>query len=99
MVFFFGARAKADLYYTEYLSSFESKLADFKFIPVLSLPDTEDNWQGKTGYITRYLDDYIKEAETTEAYLCGSPGMINAMVNGLKECGIQEKNIFYDSFS
>ncbi|MCF7912137.1 MAG: 2Fe-2S iron-sulfur cluster binding domain-containing protein [Candidatus Cloacimonetes bacterium] len=96
--YFFGARCKEDLYLTEYLYEFENKLADFEYHPVLSQPGEEDKWQGKTGYITPYLKDVIRDSKNTEAYLCGSPGMINSVSKGLKEYGISESDIFYDSF-
>ncbi|HOP63368.1 MAG TPA: monooxygenase, partial [Spirochaetota bacterium] len=34
-----------------------------------------------------------------EAYLCGSPGMIDACVKVLTENGIPADRIFYDKFS
>ena len=98
IAYFFGARCKDDLYLTDYLYEFETKLTDFQYHPVISQPCEEDQWQGKTGYITPYLKDVIKDSKNTEAYLCGSPGMISAMVKGLKKYGISENNIFYDSF-
>jgi Na+-transporting NADH:ubiquinone oxidoreductase subunit F len=99
MAFYFGARTLADLYYTTFMTEFEDKIADFKYYPVLSQPEENDNWQGKTGFVTPYLKDFIKDAASTEAYLCGSPGMINAIKKGLLEYGIKEEMIFYDSFS
>ncbi len=99
IIFFFGAKTKADLYLTSYLKDFESKLTNFQYHPVLSKPDPEDNWQGKTGYITPFLKENIKKSANTEAYLCGSPGMINSILKGLRECGLKEENIFFDSFN
>ena len=98
MVYFFGARTVKDLYLTEYFHEFENTLADFTYVPVLSQPDESDNWQGRQGYITKYLAEFVKDCANTEAYLCGSPAMINAMVKGLHACGIKEENIYYDSF-
>ena len=99
VLFYFGARCKEDLYLTEYLYDFESKLIDFEYYPVLSQPCEEDKWQGKTGYITPYIKEQIRDSKNTEAYLCGSPGMINSVTKALKEYGISESDIFYDSFS
>ncbi|MCF7918765.1 MAG: 2Fe-2S iron-sulfur cluster binding domain-containing protein [Candidatus Cloacimonetes bacterium] len=98
MVYFFGARAVQDLYLTEYFHDFEKKLADFNYVPVLSQPLENDKWEGRTGYITQYLTEFVRDCANTEAYLCGSPAMINAMVKGLKECGIKDEKIYYDSF-
>ncbi|MDY6916202.1 MAG: oxidoreductase, partial [Candidatus Cloacimonadota bacterium] len=98
MVYMFGARTKKDLYLTEFLRNLEKKLAKFTYIPVLSQPEEDTDWQGKTGYIPPYFPEYIKEPENTEAYLCGSPGMIAAVKKSLIENGISEDKIYYDSF-
>jgi Na+-transporting NADH:ubiquinone oxidoreductase subunit F len=98
MTYFFGARAVKDLYLTEYLTSYESKLKNFNYVPVLSHPDNDDNWDGRTGYVMPHFDDFIKRPAETEAYLCGSPGMIKAVSKGLKDIGVPENQIFYDSF-
>jgi len=98
MVYFFGARSQKDLYLTEYFRGFEKKMENFTFVPVLSQPKPEDGWQGKTGYIPQFFKEFIKNPQNSEAYLCGSPGMIAAIIKGLKESGISEKNIYYDKF-
>ena len=99
MVYLFGARTKKDLYYTDYFHDFESKFNKFAYVPVLSQPEENTDWKGKTGYIPAYFDEFITTPQSTEAYLCGSPGMIAAVVKGLKQKGVPENQIFYDSFS
>lgn len=98
MVYFFGARTKKDLYLTDYIKSFETKLADFKYIPVLSSPTDNDDWQGQTGHIPPLMGEHIRDPKNTEAYLCGSPGMISAVEKELLRLGVPSSNIFYDSF-
>jgi len=99
MVYMFGARVRKDLYYVDYFKEFEKKLPDFTFVPVLSQPTEECEWKGKCGYIPPFFPEYIKDPSKTEAYLCGSPGMIAAVVKGLKENGVPEDKIYYDSFA
>ena len=36
--------------------------------------------------------------ENTEAYLCGSPGMIDACIKVLVAKGVPEEKIYYDNF-
>jgi Na+-transporting NADH:ubiquinone oxidoreductase subunit F len=98
MVYMFGARTKEDLYLTEDFRDLEDQLSDFQYVPVLSRPKEDTDWQGKTGYIPPYFPEYIKDSENTEAYLCGSPGMIAAVKKGLLENGVSEDKIYYDSF-
>lgn len=98
-MYFFGARSKKDLFLTDEMRELEKKLPLFKFIPILSHPQSEDAWEGETGLITDVVDRRIGSAQNPEAYLCGSPGMINACVKVLKKNSISEDKIYYDRFA
>lgn len=98
MTYFFGARTVKDLYLTDEMYSFEKVFPDFKYEPVLSQPDPSEDWNGKTGFVMPYFKDTIRDPANTEAYLCGSPGMINAVTKALKELGVPESKIYFDSF-
>lgn len=97
--YFFGAVTKRDLFLVEEMKELEGKLPNFKFIPALSAPLPEDNWDGETGLITEVLDRFLPNGDNLEAYLCGSPGMIDACVNVLSKKGTPEELIFYDKFA
>ena len=73
-------------------------MPDFKFVPVVSRPDENENWKGLTGLVTEAVRKNLENAPDHEAYLCGSPGMIGASVKVLKELGISDDKIFYDKF-
>lgn len=96
--YFFGARTKKDLYYTDEFMQLSKEYPNFQYIPALSEPLPEDNWQGDVGLITDVVDKYCNELQEAEAYLCGSPRMIDACVDVLRKNKIQEENIFYDKF-
>lgn len=98
MTYFFGARTAKDLYLTEEMHDFEKVFDQFEYVPVLSHATPEDNWTGKTGFVMPYFKDAIRDPKNTEAYLCGSPGMIAAVTKALKEYGLDEDKIYYDSF-
>jgi len=97
--YFFGARAVRDLFLIDEMKELEKRLPNFKFIPALSEPLPENNWKGETGLITEVLDRNLTLGDNIEAYLCGSPGMIDAAVNVLTKKGIPENLIFYDKFA
>lgn len=99
MVNFFGARSLKDLYLSEYMEHFKSVFNHYEYIPVLSSPEPDDNWNGKTGYTMHYFKDKLRDPNNTEAYLCGSPGMINAVQKALVELGVPRDKIYFDSFS
>ena len=81
------------------MKQLEKNLPDFRFIPALSEPEPEDHWEGETGLITDVVDRHIENASEMEAYLCGSPLMIDACIEVLKKNGMPEENIFYDKFA
>ena len=101
ITFFYGARAMKDLFYLKKMEEFEEKIPDFTFVPSLSNPDPGDNWQGKTGWVTEHVENYLKDKDTSDmqAYLCGSPGMVQASVSILEKYGMKSSNIFYDPFA
>ncbi len=98
MVYFFGVRTKQDLYLLDLFYDFEKKFHDFTFVPILSNPGEGNDWKGSSGYIPQYFPEFIKDASNTEAYLCGSPGMLAAVSKSLQENGVPKEKIFYDSY-
>ncbi len=97
--YFFGARTQKDLFYTKELEQLEKDLASFKFIPALSAEPEDSDWQGERGMITEVVARYFPDCSKHEAYLCGSPGMVNACVDFLSGAGMAESKIFYDKFA
>jgi len=98
IIYIFGAQGRRDLFLLEKMKEFEEKIPNFKFIPALSNATPEDNWDGETGKVTDVLAKYLEDGSNTEAYLCGSPGMINAVIEVLKSKGVKEEKIYYDKF-
>ena len=97
--YFFGARARRDLFLTDRMRELETSLPNFRFIPALSAPEPEDAWAGETGLITEVVGRHVADASQAEAYLCGSPLMIDACIQVLRAKGMPESNIFFDKFS
>ena len=101
--YFFGAVSKRDLYEVDLFRELEASWPAFHFVPALSGPRPEDEWDGESGLVTtitkKYMDEKMDKNAPKEAYLCGSPGMIDASVALLKAEGIPEEKIYYDKFS
>ena len=97
--YFFGAKTEGDLFYLDRMKEYEKELANFHFVPALSEPAPEDNWDGETGLITDVVGSHYDDCSDKEAYLCGSPGMIDACIKVLTDRGLQEDRIFYDKFA
>jgi Na+-transporting NADH:ubiquinone oxidoreductase subunit F len=97
--YFFGARTRRDLFLVEQMRALEQRLPGFRFIPALSAPEPGDAWDGETGLITEVVARQVQRGEEAEAYLCGSPFMIDACVTVLREKGVPDERIFFDKFS
>ena len=96
--YFFGARTKKDLYYTEEFKQLSKEFPNFQYYPALSQPLPEDNWSGDAGLITDVVDRHCSKLEESEAYLCGSPGMIDACFAVLAKNGMPAERIYCDKF-
>lgn len=96
-MFFFGAKTMSDLFLLDKIKGFEEKLEDFKFIPALSREESEE-WKGERGRVPAAIDKYIENGENYTAYLCGSPAMIDSIVDALLKKDIPLEKIYYDKF-
>jgi Na+-transporting NADH:ubiquinone oxidoreductase subunit F len=97
--YFFGAVRRRDLFYVDELTKLSTELDWFEFVPALSAPEADTEWTGETGLITEVVDRRVASADGCEAYLCGSPGMIDAAVKVLKDKGFTPDRIFFDKFA
>lgn len=100
--YWYGARSKREMFYTEDFENIEKNFSNFKYNVALSAALPEDNWTGYKGFIHQVLhDNYLKnhpEPEEIEYYLCGPPMMIDAVQKMLKSLGVPKEMIAFDSF-
>jgi Na+-transporting NADH:ubiquinone oxidoreductase subunit F len=100
--FWYGARNRGELFYSETFDQLQAEHENFRWVTVLSEPRPEDRWQGETGFIHEVLlESYLKDhpaPEDCEYYLCGPPMMVKAVRAMLDNLGVDPGNIFYDDF-
>lgn len=96
-LFFFGAKSMDDLFLVDKLNNFEKTLYDFKFIPTLSREESIE-WTGERGRVPASIDKYVEKGGNYSAYLCGSPAMIDSIVEALVAKDIPIEKIYYDKF-
>lgn len=95
--FYWGVRAEADLYLDELPQAWAQR-ENFKYVPVLSEPKAEDNWQGRTGLVhAAVMQDFDNLAEY-EVYASGPPAMVEAARQGVISKGLAAQHFFFDSF-
>jgi CDP-4-dehydro-6-deoxyglucose reductase len=99
LILYWGARARKDLYLAELPVRWQQDHTNFSFIPVLSDPAPEDQWQGRTGFVHQTVLDDFKKLSGYEVYACGAPVMVDsARAAFIQTRGLPEDAFFADSF-
>ncbi len=96
--FFFGARTREDLFLTEEIDEISRTLKDIEIVYTLSRPTPECHWEGPVGRVNDLLDKRLDDCSRLEAYLCGSPLMIDAVMEVFKKKDFPLQHIHYDKF-
>ncbi len=100
--FWYGARARIDLYYADDMARLARDHANFSWHVALSDPAPGDAWDGETGFIHDVVErNHLKthpDPAACEYYLCGPPLMIEAVRALLDRRGVPRENILYDDF-
>jgi propane monooxygenase reductase subunit len=97
--YYYGARGRRDLCFEDELRALEDTLPGFRYIPALSEPAPDDDWDGETGFITDIVKRQADGLASVHAYVCGPPPMVEAALPLLATLGVAEKRIYYDKFT
>lgn len=96
---FFGCRTTKDIFYLNEYKELAKKHPNFHVIYGLSDPlEPGEQWDGETGFIHLAVDKHLEKDIPRQAFLCGPPPMIEAVMRVLEEKGLPQKEIFYDKF-
>jgi len=96
---FFGCRTTRDVFYLDEFRALGEKHPNFREVYALSDPlEPEEEWDGETGFIHLSVDKHLDAGLKRQAFLCGPPPMIEAVMRVLEEKGLREEDIFYDKF-
>lgn len=98
MLLYWGAKTSADLYLADLPEQWQCEHENFKFIPVLSEPEHEPDWQGRTGLVTDAILQDCQELGGYQIYACGSPSMVDAGRTVFMGRGLPETQYFSDAF-
>ena len=95
---YWGVRAKEDLYMHELAQSWTKQNPLIRYTPVLSDPENEDNWTGRTGYVhTAIMEDY-PDLSQYEIYGSGPPVMVYAGRDEFVKNNLDLDHYFSDAF-
>lgn len=99
IVLFQGARNLKELYYRDLFLELERLHDNFTYVPGLSGPDIEEEWEGATGFVHDVaIEKFGGEFEGYRAYMCGPPPMIDACITALIRGRVFEKDMFMEKF-
>ena len=94
-----GVRSLEDLYMDDLCKRWAEHMPNITYIPVLSEPKPEDNWQGRTGFVHSAVLEDIKELSGFQAYVCGAPVMVDVAHKAFVEQGLSADEFFSDAFT
>ena len=93
---YLGVRAARDLLLDETLSKWDAAHENFRYVPALSRPGADDDWEGETGYINTVLDRQFPTPFSAEVLIAGSPIMVRETIKVLRAKGLDQKSIRHD---
>ena len=93
-----GASYSWDLGYRGELQALAQRCIRFRYIPIITKPEIDKDWQGLVGRLNLWLANpqleelcgFALNPDKTHLFLCGHPGMVKEGVQVLKEKGYQE---------
>jgi CDP-4-dehydro-6-deoxyglucose reductase, E3 len=99
MVLYWGCRSLQDLYLGQLAAQWANEHPNFSFIPVLSDPKPEDNWQGRTGLVHEAILADFDDLAGYQVYSCGAPIMVESGQKAFAARGLPDDEFFADSFT
>jgi ferredoxin--NADP+ reductase len=90
-----GARYSWDLGYRTELVGLARHCANFHYLPVITRPQEDPTWRGRSGYLQNLIASGAIEEETGleltpenfDIFLCGNPGMIETVIGWAENRG------------
>ena len=96
---YWGVLSDSDLSLDELCKTWESENKNFKYIPVISEPETSPDWKGRTGLVSdAVLQDFMNLRDLL-IYVSGGPDMVYATRESFMPHGLITKNMLSDMFS
>jgi CDP-4-dehydro-6-deoxyglucose reductase, E3 len=98
MRLYWGVRQRKDLYLLELAQSWQREHANFEVVPVLSEPQPNDHWTGRTGLVHEAMLADYGDLTGFEVYVCGSLKMVETAVPSFLAHGLGADACFSDAF-
>lgn len=86
---YWGGRCGADLYLRAWVEQVMAVMPGLSFVPVLSAPEPEDQWDGRIGNVHQAVMADFPDMRHCHVYACGAPVVIESSRRDFNElCGL-----------
>ena len=96
---YWGVLSDSDLYLDELCKTWESENKNFRYVPVVSEPETSPYWEGRTGLVSDAVLQDFENLRDLLIYVSGGPDMVYATREAFVPRGLVAKNMLSDMFS
>jgi NAD(P)H-flavin reductase/ferredoxin len=96
---YWGVRPRRDLYMMELPQRWAREHPNFRFVPVLSEPGTDEPWAGRTGLVHEAILADFPDLSGFSVYACGSVRMVEAARPAFVAQGLSEEACYSDAFT
>jgi CDP-4-dehydro-6-deoxyglucose reductase len=96
---YWGARHEVDLYEDAWVRERVARFPQFRYTPVLSMPEEGDASRHRTGLVHDALLADHPDLRGHEVYAAGPPAMIAALQEHLPRRGHAPEHLYFDSFA
>ncbi|MBD3669907.1 MAG: CDP-6-deoxy-delta-3,4-glucoseen reductase [Gammaproteobacteria bacterium] len=98
MYLYWGVRSRKDIYMNDLVQKWADEHEHFHFVPVLSNALPEDNWDGRTGYVTDAIMQDFDDLSKYDIYASGAPAMVYAGRDAFVTKGMDQERYYSDAF-
>lgn len=97
---YWGCRSRADLYLHAWAEQAAAEMPQLRYVPVLSEPQPEDAWTGRTGLVHQAVMADWPDLSGHQVYACGAPAMVDAAQRDfIARCGLPADEFLADAFT
>lgn len=96
---YWGGRRPADLYLDDWVRVKTAEMPQLHYVPVISDPQEQDAWSGRTGFVHRAVLQDIPDLSSYQVYACGAPIVVDSARSDYLAAGLPADEFYADSFT
>ncbi len=90
----YSVQSPSEIIFRSELEQISENMEGLTYVPTVTRPSTEVDWLGRVGRIDKQtLATQLPVHKSLEVFVCGSPAFVFAMIQYLRELGIERERI------